>query len=47
MEQKIISKRTDNEIKEIVKERYSKCAETGMNIASSCCAIEASKTSSS
>ncbi len=45
MEQSIKSKLTDSEIKEIVKERYGKCAETGMNIASSCCAIEASKSS--
>ena len=45
MEQKIKSKLTNNEIKEIVKERYGKCAETGMNIASSCCAIETSKSS--
>lgn len=46
MEQKVKSKLTDNEIKEIVKARYGKCAETGINIASSCCAIESLETSS-
>lgn len=46
MEQKVKSKLTENEVKEIVKARYGKCAETGINIASSCCAIEASKSPS-
>ena len=45
MEQSTKPKLTDSEIKEIVKERYGKCAETGMGTASSCCAIEASKSS--
>lgn len=45
MEQSIKSKLTDSEIKAIVKERYGKCAETGMSTASSCCAIEASNSS--
>jgi SAM-dependent methyltransferase len=43
MEKSVKPRLTDNEIKEIVKDRYGKCAETGMNIASSCCAIETSK----
>jgi arsenite methyltransferase len=46
MEQGIKSKLTDIEIKNILKERYGKCAETGANLTSSCCAIEASKSSS-
>jgi len=46
MEKSVKPRLTDNEIKEIVKERYGKCAETGMNIANSCCAIEASKSPS-
>ena len=45
MEQSTKPKLTDSEIKEIVKARYGKCAETGMSTASSCCAIEASKSS--
>lgn len=43
MKKSVKPKHTDNEIKEIVKERYGKCAETGMNMASSCCAIGSSK----
>lgn len=45
MEQSTKPKLTDSEIKEIVKERYGKCAETGMSTVSSCCAIEASNSS--
>ncbi|MEJ2114687.1 MAG: methyltransferase domain-containing protein, partial [Gammaproteobacteria bacterium] len=45
MEQSIKPKLTDSEIKSIVKERYGKCAETGMSTASSCCAIETSSSS--
>lgn len=46
MEQKVQPKLTDAEIKQIVKERYGKCAETGMSMADSCCSIEASKSPS-
>lgn len=46
MEQGIKSKLTDNEIKKILKERYGKCAEAGVNLTSSCCAIETSKSPS-
>ena len=45
MEQSTKPKLTDSEIKEIVKARYGKCAETGMSRQSSCCAIEASESS--
>ncbi len=37
---------TNTEIKQVVKDRYSKLAETGLIGASSCCSIQASKSSS-
>lgn len=46
MEQKVQPKLTDAEIKQIVKERYGKCAEAGMSMAASCCPIEAPKSPS-
>ena len=45
MKQSTKPKLTDSEIKEIVKERYGKCAKIGISPTSSCCAIETSKSS--